>query len=108
MLAVIQKKIVIVEDDLILQELHMHYATNLGHEVIACFQDGISAAEFFKENSADLILMDISLEGDLDGVQTAALIQQTQNIPIKKSSSKFDIFFISCHSSSPNFSHTKS
>ncbi len=77
-----QKKIVIVEDDLILQELHMHYATNLGHEVIGCFQDGISAAEFFKENSADLILMDIRLEGNIDGVETASLIQQIQNVPI--------------------------
>lgn len=76
------KKVVIIEDELILQELHMHYVTNLGHDVVACFQNGADAIEFFKENHADLILMDIRLEGDIDGIETAQRIQETLNIPI--------------------------
>ena len=76
------KKVVIIEDELILQELHMHYVTNLGHDVVACFENGIDAVEFFKDNHADLILMDIRLEGEIDGIETAKKIQETLNIPI--------------------------
>ncbi len=77
-----QKKIVIIEDELILQELHMHYVTNLGHEVIACFQTGSEAIDFFKNNTADLILMDIRLEGDMNGIETAEKIQEISNVPL--------------------------
>jgi CheY-like chemotaxis protein len=76
------KKVVIIEDELILQELHMHYVTNLGHDVVACFENGLEAIEYFKENYADLILMDIRLEGDIDGIETAQKIQETIDIPI--------------------------
>ena len=76
------KKVVIIEDELILQELHMHYVTNLGHDVVACFENGSDAIEYFKENYVDLILMDIRLEGDIDGIETAQKIQETIDIPI--------------------------
>jgi CheY-like chemotaxis protein len=65
-----KKKIVIVEDDYIIQELHKHYVENLGHEVIATFECGKDAIEFFQDNNADLILMDIRLEDSLDGIET--------------------------------------
>lgn len=77
-----KKKIVIVEDDYIIQELHKLYVSNLGHEVVACFENGWDAIEYFKTNSADLILMDIRLEDSLDGIQTMSKIQEIRSIPV--------------------------
>lgn len=77
-----KKKIVIVEDDYIIQELHKHYVENLGHEVIATFESGKDAIEFFKDNNADLILMDIRLEDSLDGIETMKKIQEIRSIPV--------------------------
>jgi len=65
-----KKKIVIVEDDYIIQELHRHYVENLGHEVVGTFVSGKEVIDFIKENAADLILMDIRLEDNIDGIET--------------------------------------
>ncbi len=77
-----KKKIVIVEDDYIIQELHKLYVNNLGHDVVACFEKGADAIEYFKENYADLILMDIRLEDSLDGIETMRKIQEIRPIPV--------------------------
>ena len=77
-----KKKIVIVEDDLIIQELHRHYVEDLGHEVIACCTNGEEAIDFFKEHHADLILMDVRLEDSLDGIETVKKIQEIRAVPV--------------------------
>jgi len=77
-----RKKIVIVEDDYIIQELHKLYVSNLGHDVVACFENGWDAIEYFKHNYADLILMDIRLEDSLDGIETMRKIQEIRSIPV--------------------------
>ena len=77
------KKIVIVEDNLLIQELHKHYLTNLGHKVVGCFEKGNDVINFFNEgNEADLILMDIRLEDDIDGIQAMEEIQKSITIPV--------------------------
>ena len=77
-----KKKIVIVEDDYIIQELHRHYVENIGHEVVASFTNGEEAIEYFSSNTADLILMDIRLENSLDGIETMKKIQDIRPIPV--------------------------
>jgi len=77
------KRIVIVEDNLLIQELHKHYLTNLGHKVVGCFEKGIDVIDFFNEgNEADLILMDIRLEDDIDGIEAMEEIQKSITIPV--------------------------
>ena len=76
------KKVVIVEDDFIIQELHKHYIENLGHEVVGCFTSGEEAIEYFSSNTADLILMDIRLESSTDGIETMRKINEMQIIPV--------------------------
>jgi len=73
---------VIVEDDLIIQELHRHYVEDLGHEVIACCTSGEEAIEFFRDHHADLILMDVRLEDSLDGIDTIKRIQEIRAVPV--------------------------
>jgi|LauGreDrversion4_2_1035121.scaffolds.fasta_scaffold112814_2 CheY-like chemotaxis protein len=77
-----KKRIVIVEDDYIIQELHRHYVENLGHEVVGAFVSGKEAIDFFKENSADLIMMDIRLEDSMDGIEAMAKIQELSPTPV--------------------------
>lgn len=77
-----KKKIVIVEDDLIIQELHRHYVEELGHEVIACCTNGEEAIAFFREHHADLILMDVRLEDSMDGIDTVKKIQEIRAVPV--------------------------
>ena len=76
------KRVVIVEDDYIIQELHKHYVENLKHQVVGCFSSGEEAIEFFNHNSADLILMDIRLETSIDGIETMKQIQEIQSVPV--------------------------
>ncbi len=85
-----KKKIVIVEDNLIIQELHKHYVLNLGHEVVACFENGQDVIDFFKENTADLILMDIRLGDDIDGIKASQQISEMIPIPIVFASANSD------------------
>ena len=77
-----KKIIVIVEDDLIIQELHRYFVTNLGHEAVACFTTGQEVIDFFKENTADLILMDIRLEDDIDGIEAMSVIEKSVHVPV--------------------------
>lgn len=77
-----KKRIIIVEDDIIIMELHKHYVQNLGHEVVASFTCGEDVIEFFEHDTADLILMDIRLEQHEDGIETMKKIQEKTTIPV--------------------------
>jgi CheY-like chemotaxis protein len=77
-----KKKIVIVEDHLIIQELHKQYVEDLGHEVVACFTTGDDAIHYFQDSSADLVLMDIRLEDAMDGIEVTKRIQELKPVPV--------------------------
>jgi CheY-like chemotaxis protein len=77
-----KKKIVIVEDHLIIQELHKQYVEDLGHEVVACFTTGDDAIHFFQDSSADLVLMDIRLDDAMDGIEVTKRIQELKPVPV--------------------------
>ncbi len=77
-----KKKIVIVEDHLIIQELHKQYVEDLGHEVVACFTTGEDAIHYFQDSSADLVLMDIRLDDAMDGIEVTKKIQELKPVPV--------------------------
>ncbi len=78
-----KKRIVIVEDDFLIQELHKQYVEKMGHEVVGSFSSGEEVLEFFKHYDADLILMDIRLETALDGIDTMKKVHQINSeIPV--------------------------
>ena len=76
------KKILIVEDDIMLSTVFMMFLKDLGYELIGIIKDGKQAIEKCKEILPDLILMDIHLPGEIDGIRTAEIIHQTYDIPI--------------------------
>lgn len=74
--------ILIVEDqNLIAWDLKSRLL-NLGYEVSAIVASGEDAIERVQAMPPDLVLMDIRLKGDLDGIQTAAEIQSKADVPI--------------------------
>ena len=77
-----KKKIVIVEDHLIIQELHKQYVEDLGHEVVACFTNGDDVIHYFQDSSADLVLMDIRLDDAMDGIEVTKRIQELKPVPV--------------------------
>ena len=56
--------------------------TKLGYEVSGIVPRGEEAIQHAEANRPDLILLDISLKGALDGIDTAHAIHQQWNIPI--------------------------
>jgi DNA-binding LytR/AlgR family response regulator len=58
------------------------HLTTLGYEVTAILPRGEEAIRHVADNAPDIILMDINLKGQLDGIETAAAIQKFAEIPI--------------------------
>jgi signal transduction histidine kinase len=75
-------KILIVEDELIAAESLSMDLKKLGYQVVAIVTSGEKAIKKVFETEPDLILMDIMLRGEMDGITTAENIRKSLNIPI--------------------------
>ena len=75
-------KILVVEDEMIIAAKISMQLTSLGYEVTGILPRGEQAVQQVKENKPDIILLDINLKGQLDGIETALQIQQFAQIPI--------------------------
>ena len=75
-------KIYLVEDERLVALDIRNHLINIGHDVIGVSYSGEDCLEKVKDLEPDLILMDINLEGNLTGIDTAKIIHETRNIPI--------------------------
>lgn len=75
-------RILIVEDDMIIAANISMQLTQLGYEVTGVACRGEEAILHAFENPPDMILMDIQLKGQLNGIETAEAIQREMDIPI--------------------------
>ena len=74
--------ILVVEDEaLIAMELEARLI-NYGYKVPMVVNTGLKAIAAAEDLKPDLILMDILLKGDMDGVEAAECIQQQNAIPV--------------------------
>ena len=76
------KKVLVVEDDFILALVHRKYLEKIGCEITETVTTGADAIRSALENSPDFILMDIRVEGELDGIEAMNEIQKKKNIPV--------------------------
>ncbi len=74
--------ILVVEDDFIIAAHISALLTESGYTVAETLSKGESVVSFIDNNPVDVILMDINLAGDLDGVETARLVMQKHTIPV--------------------------
>ena len=75
-------KILVVEDDSAVADLIARYLQRLGYEVAACVATGEEAMAQAEKTHPDLALMDISLRGQLDGVETAQRLRTRFDLPV--------------------------
>ncbi|MDE3184250.1 MAG: response regulator [Bacteroidota bacterium] len=75
-------KILVVEDEMIIAAKISMQLTNMGYQVTGILPRGEEAVLSVKENVVDLVLLDINLKGEIDGIETCKQIQQFSCIPI--------------------------
>ena len=77
-----QYKIQIVEDEEAVAEVLEDLIKSIGHLVASTSSTGKDALYYADETHPDLVLMDIGLEGEIDGIQAAKQIKSLHNIPL--------------------------
>jgi two-component system cell cycle sensor histidine kinase/response regulator CckA len=75
-------RILVVEDEVIIAKDIQNTLKRLGYAVSALAPSGVEAIKNVAETHPDLVLMDIVLEGDMDGIETAERIGGLFNIPV--------------------------
>jgi CheY-like chemotaxis protein len=76
------KKILIVEDDGIVALINKRMVEKIGHEAYCCVSNGREAIKTCQKTNPDIILMDIHLEGDIDGIEAINQIRKFSNTPV--------------------------
>jgi DNA-binding LytR/AlgR family response regulator len=74
--------ILIVENEFIIAEKLSADLRGIGYRVTGVAASGIEAIELAEKFLPDLIIMDIKLEGELDGIDTACLINKNYSVPV--------------------------
>lgn len=74
--------VVIVEDDMLLSLVEGKIVERLGYKVLAKAVNGREAIEKAKTHQPDVILMDISLKGDMDGIDTMKEIRTFSEVSV--------------------------
>lgn len=92
-------KILVAEDELIIAEDIRMMLENLGYEVIGTVPDYTEAIELIDKNPPDVILIDILLAGEKDGIALAETIREKHNLPF---------IFITSHSDAATVERAKS
>ena len=74
--------VLIVEDEAIVAAHLSDTVQNLGYDVLEVVSSGTTAVTRVAQLKPDLVLMDITLEGDKDGVMAAQTIGQRFKVPV--------------------------
>jgi CheY-like chemotaxis protein len=72
----------VVEDDRFISAIFSLFLKDLGFEIIGRCKDGAAALDECKVHKPDIVLMDIHLEGVVDGIQAAEYIQRECEVPV--------------------------
>ena len=77
-----QIRVLVVEDESIIAYELKTRLYNLGYQVTDTVDSGESALESVQNQPPDIVLMDITLKGDMDGIEIASVIRKKHSIPI--------------------------
>ena len=92
-------KILIVEDEMIIAANISLQLTTLGYEVIGIVPRAEDALTCVKQDLPDIVLMDINLKGDLDGIETVKLIKEIHDVAV---------IYLTANANEANFNRAKS
>jgi len=91
-------RILIVEDEAIVAEDLAQKLSRLDYEVLAVVARGEESVARARARRPDLVLMDIRLEGKMDGVEAAGLIRRECDVPV---------IYLTAHSDSATLQRAK-
>jgi two-component system, response regulator PdtaR len=75
-------KILIIEDEFILASELAETLESEGYEVVLTADNGQEALDFYQGNEVDLVLCDININGDWDGIETVTKLIAVKQVPI--------------------------
>jgi CheY-like chemotaxis protein len=75
-------KVIVVEDEIIILRDIIQKLKSIGYEVPAGVSSGEEALEKVQEIKPDIVIMDIQIEGDMDGIEVANEIMNKYGIPV--------------------------
>jgi two-component system, response regulator PdtaR len=76
------ERILLVEDDDIIARVADWRLKNLGYVVCGRAVSSAEAMDLVVKTLPDLVLMDINIKGDIDGIETTKLIKNGFNLPV--------------------------
>jgi len=74
--------VLVVEDESIVSKDIQYSLKKLGYNVVGVAATGQKAIELCGEKLPDIILMDIMLKGDINGIKASTRIKEVYNIPV--------------------------
>lgn len=77
----IKLKILIVEDDAIIAQLIEHHLLDFGHHVLDIVHNSEKALDKIANLEPDLVLLDVNILGERDGIEIAEIMQEKYDIP---------------------------
>lgn len=75
-------KVLIVEDDAVSAMLLQKALEKNMHDILGVVDSGEKALEILAENQVDIVMMDINLAGELDGITTTEIINEKYEVPV--------------------------
>lgn len=75
-------KILLIEDEFILSTDLSETLETEGYEVVFVADNGQDALDFYQNNEVDLVLCDINIHGDWDGIHTVEQLIAVKPVPI--------------------------
>jgi len=78
----VNPKVLVVEDDEVILSLEKRWLSKLGFDVCGSAGTGADALDCVAKMQPDIVLMDIGLNGDMDGIEAAGQIKKNSTIPV--------------------------
>lgn len=75
-------KLLILEDDILQSAALADMLSDFGYEVVGTAVSGEQALQIFKEKMPDIVLLDIVVEGNMDGIEVGKVMRQIRPTPL--------------------------
>ena len=75
-------RVLVIEDESIVSKDIQHSLKRLGYSIAGSAATGEKAIALAEEEKPDIVLMDIMLKGDMNGIEAAEIVRREHNIPV--------------------------
>lgn len=74
-------EVMVLEDERLISIMLCRMVEKLGHHVCSCVFSAASALQYLEHDRPDIVLLDIHLEGDADGISVGKVLSEQYHIP---------------------------